>query len=401
MKPEHKMGRAPCCEKEGLKKGRWSAEEDEILIKYIQANGEGLWRSLPKNAGLLRCGKSCRLRWINYLKDGLKRGNISAEEDQIIVKLHASMGNKWSLIASHLPGRTDNEIKNHWNAHLSRKIHSFTRVSGGTSLAIIVDIPVKRRGGRTSRRCMKKNKNYYVQKNNVGRIPTIKPINDSVFNPTDQEIPSVHEYPTPASAKEIITVSSTATDDGVVLDPDVVLDKERESVVSGCHHQATEKYDQNQMSVCPSNVQKETETLGPYVSEESINDGGSLWIDYILSNALLDSNECLTTSESGSCKPETVFEDKSSSNTEILCVDKLLAVESTNHEYMEISGANNCSNIGDNGEWCSCNSPLTSGFAELYGVDNGELWDGVGQGNEIWSDQKENMLSSMWEGDHF
>ncbi|KAG6645001.1 transcription factor MYB4-like isoform X1 [Carya illinoinensis] len=378
------MGRAPCCEKEGLKKGRWSAEEDEILIKYIQANGEGSWRSLPKNAGLLRCGKSCRLRWINYLKDGLKRGNISAEEDQIIVKLHASMGNMWSLIASHLPGRTDNEIKNYWNAHLSRKIHSFTRVSGGTSLPIIVDVPVKRRGGRTSRRCMKKNKNYnYVQKNNVGRIPTVKPIKDSVLDPTDQEIPSVR-YSTLASEKEIITVSGTAIDDGVVLDPDVVLDKERESVVSGgCHHQATGKYDQNQVAVPPSSGQKETETLGPFVSEESINDGGLLWFDYILSNTLLDSNEFLTASESGSCKPEAVFEDKNSSNSEFLC-------------------ANNCSNIGYNGEWYSCSPLTTSGFDELYGVDNWELWDGVGQGNnEIWNDQKENVLSSLWEGDNF
>ncbi|EEF47291.1 r2r3-myb transcription factor, putative [Ricinus communis] len=88
------MGRAPCCEKIGLNRGRWTAEEDDKLIKYIQANGEGSWRSLPKNAGLLRCGKSCRLRWINYLRKDLKRGNISAEEEEIIFKLHASLGNR-------------------------------------------------------------------------------------------------------------------------------------------------------------------------------------------------------------------------------------------------------------------------------------------------------------------
>ncbi|KAJ6343729.1 hypothetical protein OIU76_005470 [Salix suchowensis] len=92
------MGRAPCCEKVGLKKGRWTAEEDEKLTEYIRANGEGSWRSLPKNAGLLRCGKSCRLRWINYLAADLKRGNISAEEEEIIVNLHASLGNRCSEI---------------------------------------------------------------------------------------------------------------------------------------------------------------------------------------------------------------------------------------------------------------------------------------------------------------
>ncbi|PWA47468.1 homeodomain-like protein [Artemisia annua] len=115
------MGRAPCCEKVGLRRGRWTTEEDNLLLSYIQANGEGSWRALPKNAGLLRCGKSCRLRWINYLKTDVKRGNISSEEEDLIIKLHASLGNKWSLIAGHLPGRTDNEIKNYWNSHLSRK----------------------------------------------------------------------------------------------------------------------------------------------------------------------------------------------------------------------------------------------------------------------------------------
>ncbi|PWA68592.1 MYB3 [Artemisia annua] len=91
------MGRAPCCEKTGLKRGRWTVEEDKILLDYIQAHGEGSWRSLPKNAGLLRCGKSCRLRWINYLRSDVRRGNISKEEEQIITNLHASLGNSSPL----------------------------------------------------------------------------------------------------------------------------------------------------------------------------------------------------------------------------------------------------------------------------------------------------------------
>lgn len=118
------MGRSPCCEKAHTNKGAWTKEEDDRLIAHIRAHGEGCWRSLPKAAGLLRCGKSCRLRWINYLRPDLKRGNFTEEEDELIIKLHSLLGNKWSLIAGRLPGRTDNEIKNYWNTHIRRKLLS-------------------------------------------------------------------------------------------------------------------------------------------------------------------------------------------------------------------------------------------------------------------------------------
>ncbi|CAM8935293.1 unnamed protein product [Rhodiola kirilowii] len=116
------MGRSPCCEKAHTNKGAWTKEEDDRLISYIRAHGEGCWRSLPTAAGLLRCGKSCRLRWINYLRPDLKRGNFTQDEDHLIIKLHTLLGNKWSLIAGRLPGRTDNEIKNYWNTHIRRKL---------------------------------------------------------------------------------------------------------------------------------------------------------------------------------------------------------------------------------------------------------------------------------------
>ncbi|KAG8364403.1 hypothetical protein BUALT_Bualt19G0125200 [Buddleja alternifolia] len=118
------LSRSPCCEKAHTNKGAWTKEEDDRLIAYIRAHGEGCWRSLPKAAGLLRCGKSCRLRWINYLRPDLKRGNFTDQEDELIIKLHSLLGNKWSLIAGRLPGRTDNEIKNYWNTHIRRKLLS-------------------------------------------------------------------------------------------------------------------------------------------------------------------------------------------------------------------------------------------------------------------------------------
>ncbi|GLT76912.1 hypothetical protein SLA2020_485460 [Shorea laevis] len=119
------MGRAPCCEKMGLKKGQWTQDEDRILISYIQKHGHGNWRALPKQAGLLRCGKSCRLRWINYLRPDIKRGNFTREEEETIIKLHEMVGNRWSAIAARLPGRTDNEIKNVWHTHLKKKLKNY------------------------------------------------------------------------------------------------------------------------------------------------------------------------------------------------------------------------------------------------------------------------------------
>ncbi|CAL4954979.1 unnamed protein product [Urochloa decumbens] len=105
-----------------LKRGAWTPEEDELLARAVMREGEGRWRTLPRRAGLLRCGKSCRLRWMNYLRPDIKRGPIAADEEDLIVRLHRLLGNRWSLIAGRLPGRTDNEIKNYWNSHLAKKL---------------------------------------------------------------------------------------------------------------------------------------------------------------------------------------------------------------------------------------------------------------------------------------
>ncbi|KAJ4877642.1 Transcription factor MYB86 [Raphanus sativus] len=116
------MGRHSCCYKPKLRKGLWSPEEDEKLLNYIARHGHGCWSSVPKLAGLQRCGKSCRLRWINYLRPDLKRGAFSQDEEGLIIELHAALGNRWSQIATRLPGRTDNEIKNFWNSCLKKKL---------------------------------------------------------------------------------------------------------------------------------------------------------------------------------------------------------------------------------------------------------------------------------------
>ncbi|CAL5198378.1 unnamed protein product [Lathyrus oleraceus] len=118
------MGRPPCFEKYGIKKGPWTPEEDIILVSYIQQHGPGNWRSVPTNTGLMRCSKSCRLRWTNYLRPGIKRGNFTDHEEKMILHLQALLGNRWAAIASYLPQRTDNDIKNYWNTHLKKKMNN-------------------------------------------------------------------------------------------------------------------------------------------------------------------------------------------------------------------------------------------------------------------------------------
>ncbi|PWA68967.1 homeodomain-like protein [Artemisia annua] len=115
------MVKTPIFDKNGVKKGAWSEDEDNKLRAYVQRYGHWNWRLLPKFAGLSRSGKSCRLRWVNYLRPDIKHGNFTKEEEDVIIELHKKIGNKWSEMAAYLPGRSDNEIKNRWHTHLKKR----------------------------------------------------------------------------------------------------------------------------------------------------------------------------------------------------------------------------------------------------------------------------------------
>ncbi|XP_057982353.1 transcription factor MYB35 [Malania oleifera] len=116
------MVRPPCCDKSNVKRGLWTAEEDAKILAYIANHGIGNWTLVPKKAGLNRCGKSCRLRWTNYLRPDLNHNSFTAQEEELIVHLHRAIGSRWSLIARELPGRTDNDVKNYWNTKLRKKL---------------------------------------------------------------------------------------------------------------------------------------------------------------------------------------------------------------------------------------------------------------------------------------
>ncbi|WCJ28626.1 myb domain protein 67 [Euphorbia peplus] len=242
-----------CCGKQKVKRGLWSPEEDEKLVKYITTYGHGSWSSVPKLAGLQRCGKSCRLRWINYLRPDLKRGTFTAQEEQIIIDVHRILGNRWAQIAKHLPGRTDNEVKNFWNSCIKKKL-----ISQGLDPKTHNLIPAHQRTNQNIR-----NNNKLLSNNNLpqshhqvpfsiitlhSNITTTSSSMDIINNPQFLTLPNTQTSPLPIFNSSEQTqnsfFSSFDNSDGNFQFPSVFCDNEAPGIMEVVEGQEQGKKDE-------------------------------------------------------------------------------------------------------------------------------------------------------------
>ncbi|OIT22450.1 PREDICTED: transcription factor MYB35-like [Nicotiana attenuata] len=116
------MGRPPCCsDKMHNRRCNWT-EEVANTSKFVSKHGIANWTAMSKKSGTGKCGRSQKHRWSNRLKTDIKEDSFTLQQEELIIKLHATIGSRWSIIAQQIPGRTDNEVKNLWNTKLKKKL---------------------------------------------------------------------------------------------------------------------------------------------------------------------------------------------------------------------------------------------------------------------------------------